>query len=201
MPQCCPSRASWYTGRMSKEHGVPVNGLPIDRRLPDTGAWLREHGGYDTFYTGKWHIPGRNPKESFTVLPGGGQGASRITSWSVDPKRNFPRRDFLWAPMIIRSAPPFSAASRMNSPRGQSRFERGGAGDAFVCKHGRGLLQVFFDHFLFGQIGLVFRLKVGHVQNLHRSAVRLGLLQTQLQHLVIGFSIVVPDQYFHELAP
>jgi len=37
MPQCCPSRASWYTGRMSKEHGVVVNGQPIDRDLPDLG--------------------------------------------------------------------------------------------------------------------------------------------------------------------
>ena len=95
MPQCCPSRASWYTGRMSKEHGVPVNGLPIDRRLPDTGSWLRQHGDYDTFYTGKWHIPGRNPRQSFTVLPGGGQGEpgdASIADSAVGFLRERPRK-------------------------------------------------------------------------------------------------------------
>ena len=42
MPQCCPSRASWLTGRMSKEHGVVVNESPIDPALPDVGRWLRK---------------------------------------------------------------------------------------------------------------------------------------------------------------
>ncbi len=68
MPQCCPARASWYTGRMSKEHGVVVNSYPIDPKLPDLGQWLREHGGYDSVYTGKWHVSGRNVAKSFTVL-------------------------------------------------------------------------------------------------------------------------------------
>jgi len=74
MPQCCPSRASWYTGRMSKEHGVVVNGQPIDRDLPDLGRWLRRHGGYDCAYTGKWHVSGRAVESSFDLLPGTGQG-------------------------------------------------------------------------------------------------------------------------------
>ncbi|MFQ6131343.1 MAG: sulfatase [Armatimonadota bacterium] len=68
MPQCCPSRASWFTGRMSKEHGVVVNGYPLDPRLPDLGQWLRQHGGYETVYTGKWHVSGRNVADSFHVL-------------------------------------------------------------------------------------------------------------------------------------
>ena len=55
MPQCCPSRACWYTGRMSKEHGVMANPYPIDPNIPDLGQWLRECG-YDCAYTGKWHV-------------------------------------------------------------------------------------------------------------------------------------------------
>lgn len=68
MPQCCPARASWYTGRMSKEHGVTVNGYPIDPELPDLGQWLRRHGDYDCVYTGKWHVSGRKVGQSFDVL-------------------------------------------------------------------------------------------------------------------------------------
>lgn len=70
MPQCCPSRASWFTGRMSKEHGVVVNSYPIDPKIPDLGQWLRE-GGYETVYTGKWHVSGRNVADSFKVLHSG----------------------------------------------------------------------------------------------------------------------------------
>ena len=74
MPQCCPSRASWFTGRMSKEHGVVVNGYPIDPKIPDLGQWLCKRG-YETVYTGKWHVSGRNVAESFNVLHrGSGHG-------------------------------------------------------------------------------------------------------------------------------
>ena len=67
MPQCCPSRASWYTGRMSKEHGVVVNAHPIDPDVPDLGQWLRREN-YDCVYTGKWHVTGRELHASFDVL-------------------------------------------------------------------------------------------------------------------------------------
>ncbi len=74
MPQCCPSRTSWFTGRMSKEHGVVVNSYPIDPEIPDLGQWLREVG-YETVYTGKWHVSGRNVADSFEVLHrGSGHG-------------------------------------------------------------------------------------------------------------------------------
>jgi choline-sulfatase len=74
MPQCCPSRASWFTGRMSKEHGVVVNSYSIDPKIPDLGQWLRKHG-YETVYTGKWHVSGRNVADSFNVLHlGSGHG-------------------------------------------------------------------------------------------------------------------------------
>jgi len=76
MPQCCPARASWFTGRMSKEHGVVVNDVcPMDPTLPDLGAWLREKAGYDCVYAGKWHVTGRNVETSFRLLhPGHGYG-------------------------------------------------------------------------------------------------------------------------------
>lgn len=74
MPQCCPARASWYTGRMSKEHGVVVNSYPIDPTVPDLGQWLRR-SGYETVYTGKWHVSGRDVRKSFDVLhTGSGHG-------------------------------------------------------------------------------------------------------------------------------
>lgn len=74
MPQCCPARASWYTGRMSSEHGVPVNSCPILPDLPDLGQWLTKHGGYESVYAGKWHVSGRNVAKSFRVIFGSGQG-------------------------------------------------------------------------------------------------------------------------------
>ena len=74
MPQCCPARASWYTGRMSSEHGVPVSGCSIRPDVPDLGQWLRRHGGYETVYAGKWHIPGRSTGNSFRVIHGSGRG-------------------------------------------------------------------------------------------------------------------------------
>jgi choline-sulfatase len=74
MPQCCPARASWFTGRMSKEHGVVVNSYPMDPKIPDLGQWLRK-AGYETVHTGKWHVSGRKVANSFKVLHrGSGHG-------------------------------------------------------------------------------------------------------------------------------
>jgi choline-sulfatase len=74
MPQCCPARASWFTGRMSKEHGVVTNSYPMDPKIPDLGQWLRK-AGYETVHTGKWHVSGRNAAQSFEILHrGSGHG-------------------------------------------------------------------------------------------------------------------------------
>lgn len=74
MPQCCPARASWFTGRMSKEHGVVINSYPMNPEVPDFGQWLRK-AGYETIHTGKWHVSGRNVAQSFDVLHrGSGHG-------------------------------------------------------------------------------------------------------------------------------
>lgn len=69
-PVCCPARASWYTGRMSTEHGVVNNSLPLLESIPDLGQWMGARG-YACYYTGKWHIPNRRVDKSFTLLPGG----------------------------------------------------------------------------------------------------------------------------------
>jgi choline-sulfatase len=74
MPQCCPARASWYTGRMSSETGVPVNGCKLSRDLPDLGQWLGKRGGYECVYAGKWHINGRSVAKSFREICGSGRG-------------------------------------------------------------------------------------------------------------------------------
>jgi len=68
MPQCCPARTSWYTGRMSTETGVPTNACPVLPDLPDLGQWLRKHGNYECVYAGKWHIPRRDVGKSFNYL-------------------------------------------------------------------------------------------------------------------------------------
>lgn len=69
-PVCCPARASWYTGRMSVEHGVISNNLPIDPDIPDLGQWLTKHTDYDCVYSGKWHVTGRDVEKSFKVIYG-----------------------------------------------------------------------------------------------------------------------------------
>lgn len=74
MPQCCPARASWYTGRMSSETGVPANGCNILPELPDLGQWLTKYGNYKSVYAGKWHIPGRDVSKSFDLIYGTGKG-------------------------------------------------------------------------------------------------------------------------------
>lgn len=67
-PSCCPARATWFTGRMSNEHGTVINGLPLRDDLPDLGQWVSEHTSHEPLYLGKWHIPGRNVFGSFRVL-------------------------------------------------------------------------------------------------------------------------------------
>ncbi len=51
-----------------------VNSCPIQPEIPDLGQWLRENGGYESVYTGKWHVSGRNVRKSFHVLLDSGQG-------------------------------------------------------------------------------------------------------------------------------
>jgi len=76
-PLCSPARSSWFTGRMPCETGVITNGIPIRSDIPNIGQWLGQQG-YETVYTGKWHMPGSFTADipGFTVIPTGigGQG-------------------------------------------------------------------------------------------------------------------------------
>jgi choline-sulfatase len=74
-PVCCPARTGWYTGRASKETGVPTNAYPLQQHIPDLGQWLTGKTDYEAVYSGKWHVPQRDVRRSFNVLhPGHGQG-------------------------------------------------------------------------------------------------------------------------------
>lgn len=62
-PLCCPSRASLWTARMPRHHGVLGNWRPIVPELREAGlAQAFRRNGYHTIYTGKWHVPGTTPE-------------------------------------------------------------------------------------------------------------------------------------------
>ena len=54
-PMCMPTRATWFTGRTPRGHGVRCNGIPLDRSLPRMTDALRE-AGYATYGIGKHHL-------------------------------------------------------------------------------------------------------------------------------------------------
>ena len=66
-PLCCPARACWYTGRPASENGTLSNEHKILPDMPDLGQWFRSHG-YESFYSGKWHVLGRPHPTSFNAL-------------------------------------------------------------------------------------------------------------------------------------
>ena len=66
-PVCAAARSSWATGLYTSETGVPFNGGSLHSEIRDLGQVLNE-GGYSVFHCGKWHVPGRDVRESFQVL-------------------------------------------------------------------------------------------------------------------------------------
>lgn len=73
---CSPARSSLLTSRMPVETGVVTNGLAIRAGMPNVGEWMSARG-YQTVYSGKWHLPEGWAVDNipgFDVLPVGGQG-------------------------------------------------------------------------------------------------------------------------------
>lgn len=66
-PVCAAARSSWVTGLYTSETGVPFNGGQLHANIPDIGQVLRA-SGYNVFHCGKWHVPGRDVRESFDTL-------------------------------------------------------------------------------------------------------------------------------------
>ena len=59
VPVCVPARTGWYTGLEPEQSGITENPRWIDRDVVepmDLGTWLRDRGGYDSVYAGKWHV-------------------------------------------------------------------------------------------------------------------------------------------------
>ena len=54
-PMCMTTRATWFTGRTPRGHGVRCNGIPLDTRLPTITDSLRR-AGYVTHGIGKHHL-------------------------------------------------------------------------------------------------------------------------------------------------
>ena len=54
-PLCMPARATLFTGRTPRGHGVRTNGIPLDRSVPTMTEGLRQ-AGYVTHAVGKVHL-------------------------------------------------------------------------------------------------------------------------------------------------
>jgi arylsulfatase A-like enzyme len=61
-PLCMPARATLFTGRMPRGHGVRTNGIPLDPRVPTMTAALRR-AGYHTHAAGKVHLGNFSPPQ------------------------------------------------------------------------------------------------------------------------------------------
>jgi arylsulfatase A-like enzyme len=57
-PVCSPYRASLLTGQYPLSHGVFVNDVHLEHRVPSMADGFKA-AGYDTAYIGKWHVNGR----------------------------------------------------------------------------------------------------------------------------------------------
>ena len=76
-PVCSPARASYLTGQRPLTHGVFINDVHLEHRVPSIAEAFAA-GGYDTAYIGKWHVNGRG--RSAYIPPQDRQG---FTYWKV----------------------------------------------------------------------------------------------------------------------
>lgn len=93
-PVCAASRSSWATGLYSSETGVPFNGGQLHEEISDIGQVLKA-GGYRAFHCGKWHVPGRNVRDSFETLYYGPQNIGAGGAAYYDSASTHAVADFL----------------------------------------------------------------------------------------------------------
>lgn len=77
-PVCSPARASWFTGRVTSEHGLAINGYRLPSDLPDLGSWLKDNGDYVTAAAGKWHVTGRDQSDGFKLISTYGESKGEL---------------------------------------------------------------------------------------------------------------------------
>lgn len=68
-PVCGPARSSILTGRLPHETGVNLNGQVPDPTIPNLGQVFRR-AGYETAWSGKWHLPASYPRPPDATIPG-----------------------------------------------------------------------------------------------------------------------------------
>ena len=89
-PLCMPSRATMFTGRTARGHGVRTNGIPLDASVPTMTQALAD-AGYRTHGIGKIHL---NP---FSTPRG-------VDPTSLDPGE-FPESAYMWNEGKLTSLP------------------------------------------------------------------------------------------------
>lgn len=93
-PVCAAARSSWATGLYTSETGVPFNGGQLHADILDIGQLLSRNG-YRVFHCGKWHVPGRNVRDSFEVLYYGNQNIGAGGAAYYDSASTHAVTDFL----------------------------------------------------------------------------------------------------------
>lgn len=73
-PLCMPARATLFTGRTGRGHGVRTNGIPLDPSVPTMTEALRQ-AGYHTHSVGKLHM------HNFSATRVEGEGEPDLTRW------------------------------------------------------------------------------------------------------------------------
>ncbi len=110
-PLCMPSRATLYTGRTPRGHGVRTNGIPLDRDTPTVATALAE-AGYRTGAIGKIHLTN-------FMIPKDGDPAF------FSPER-FPEFWGFWNQGAIRTMPtPYFGLQHMEITLGHASGVRG----------------------------------------------------------------------------
>ncbi|WP_127487195.1 sulfatase family protein [Paenibacillus ehimensis] len=69
-PVCTPARTTWMTGCYSSETGVAFNDAVLHEHIPDLGTILNSNGYYAA-HSGKWHVDGRDVRQSFHTVYNG----------------------------------------------------------------------------------------------------------------------------------